>query len=345
MSGKSHEFDKSKSNTDKLTYSKAGVDIFEEEKAIRSLASRIKFKREGLGSVILSGHYAGVIDFGDVGIAITTDGVGSKILVAEKIGKFDTVGIDCVAMNVNDLIAIGAEPLAFVDYIAIEKPNPEIMEQIAIGLEEGCRIANISLVGGETATLPEIVRGFDLAGTAIGWVRKDQMITGEKIQPGNVIVGFPSSGIHSNGLTLARKAVENAGYSYDDEFEGKTIGEELLTPTRIYSDIVGLWEKYDIHGMAHITGSGLLKLKRLKDLKYVIDDPFKPQPIFRFIQEIGNVDEDEMYRTFNMGMGFAVITTDEEAKKILGEKSEAKIVGRVEEGKGIFVRDLRIDRI
>jgi phosphoribosylformylglycinamidine cyclo-ligase len=328
----------------KLTYSKAGVDIFEEERAIKSLASRLKFKRKGLGSVLLSGHYAGVIDFGDVGIAITTDGVGSKILVAEKIGKFDTIGIDCVAMNVNDLIAIGAEPLAFVDYIAIEKPNPEIMAQIAVGLEEGCRIANISLVGGETATLPEIVKGFDLAGTAIGWVKKGGMITGERIKPGDVIIGLPSSGIHSNGLTLARKAVEGAGYSYEDEFEtGKTIGEELLTPTRIYSNLVGLWEKYEIHGMAHITGSGVLKLKRLKDLKYVIDKPLEPHPIFKFIREIGNVDEDEMYRTFNMGMGFAIIAAVGEAKGILKELNEARIVGRVEEGDGIFVRGMRVD--
>lgn len=330
----------------KLTYSSAGVDIYEEEKAIKSLASRIKFKRKGLGGVLLSGHYAGVIDFGEVGIAITTDGVGSKILVAEKVGKFDTVGIDCVAMNVNDLIAIGAEPLAFVDYIAIEKPDPEIMAQIAVGLEEGCKMANISLVGGETATLPEIVKGFDLAGTAIGWVKKDGMITGEKIKEGDVIVGFPSSGIHSNGLTLARKAVEEAGYSYSDEFDGKTgktIGEEFLTPTRIYSEVVGLWNRFEIHGMAHITGSGLLKLKRLKDLKYVIDNPFKPQKIFRFIQELGNVDEDEMYRTFNMGMGFALIMEEDEAKKLLKEKPECRIVGRVEDGEGIFVKDLRID--
>jgi phosphoribosylformylglycinamidine cyclo-ligase len=330
---------------EKLTYSKAGVDIFQEEKAVSSLASKIRFRREGFGRVLLSKHYAGVIDLGDVGIAITTDGVGSKILVAEKVGRFDTVGIDCVAMNVNDLIAIGAEPLAFVDYIAIENPNPEIMEQIAIGLEEGCKMANVSLVGGETATLPEIVRGFDLAGTAIGWVRKDCIITGEKIVPGDVIIGFPSSGIHSNGLTLARKAVEISGYSYDEEFEpGKTIGEELLTPTRIYSEIVGIWEKYEIHGMAHITGSGLLKLKRLKDLRYVIDKPLEPQKIFRFIQEIGNVDEDEMYRTFNMGMGFAIIADEEEARKILREFSDSKIVGKVEEGEGVFVKDLRVDK-
>jgi phosphoribosylformylglycinamidine cyclo-ligase len=327
----------------KLTYSKSGVDIFEEGRAVKSLVSSIKFRRKGFGEPLLSGHYAGVIDFGDFGVAITTDGVGSKILVAEAVGKFDTVGIDCVAMNVNDLIAIGAEPVAFVDYIAIEKPDPELMTQIAKGLEEGCRIANITLVGGETATLPDIIRGFDLAGTAIGWVKKDRLITGESIAPGDVIVGIPSSGIHSNGLTLARKAVELAGYSYNDEFEGKTIGEELLTPTRIYSEIVKIKDRYEIHGIAHITGSGLLKLKRLKNLKFVIEDPLPVHRIFRFIQEIGNVDAVEMYRTFNMGMGFALIMPELEAKRLIREEEiDCRIVGTVEEGEGIFVKDLKI---
>jgi phosphoribosylformylglycinamidine cyclo-ligase len=336
-----------KKTPEKLSYASAGVNIFEEERAIKALASKIGFRRGGFGQPILTGHYAGVVDFGEFGVAITTDGVGSKILVAEKIGKFDTVGIDCVAMNVNDLIAIGAEPVAFVDYIAIEKPDPEIMAQIAIGLEEGCRIANITLVGGETATLPEIVKGFDLAGTAIGIVKKDGIITGEKIEVGDVIVGLPSSGIHSNGLTLARKAVEGAGYSYHDDldgyFDGRSVGEELLTPTRIYTEVVGLLGKYDIHGIAHITGSGLLKLRRLKEMKYVIDNPLKPQKIFRFIQEIGNVDEDEMYRTFNMGMGFALIMTEDQAEELVRENREFKIVGRVEKGSGIYVREMRID--
>ena len=329
----------------KFTYAKAGVDIFQEEKAVKALVSKIKYIREGFGRPILMGHYASVLDFGEFGIAITTDGVGTKIIVAEKVGKFDTIGIDCVAMNVNDLLAIGAEPIAMVDYIATFKPNEKIMEEIAIGLEKGCRMANITLVGGETATLPDLIRGWDLVGTAIGVIRKDKIITGEDIRPGDVIFGIPSSGIHSNGLTLARKVIESAGYSYNDEFEnGRTIGEELLTPTRIYIELLDVIKKFEVHGLAHITGGGLLNLKRLKNnVKFVIDDPLPPHKIFKFIQELGNIDDDEMYRTFNMGMGFAIILPKEEAKK-LRKVLDGKIVGYVEEGEGVYVKDLRIDK-
>ena len=326
----------------KFDYAKAGVDIREEERAIKSLASVIKHVRSGFGRPILTSHYAGVIDCGDFGITITTDGVGSKILVAEKMRKFDTIGIDCVAMNVNDLLAIGSEPLAMVDYIAIEKPDEWIMAEIAKGLEEGCRVANITLLGGETATLPEIIRGFDLAGTAIGWVKKDAIITGEKIEEGDVIFAIPSSGIHSNGLTLARKVGEAAGLSYHERIGDKTIGEELLTPTRIYMEVLDVVRECEVHGLAHITGSGLLKLKRLKNMKYVIDKPLKPQEIFRFIQKLGEVEEAEMYRTFNMGMGFMVIIPEDEADK-LKKLCEGRVVGYVEKGEGVYVKDLRLD--
>jgi len=326
----------------KFDYAKAGVDIRLEEKAIKSLAGVIKFARSGFGKPILTSHYAGVIDCGDFGISITTDGVGSKILVAEAIRKFDTIGIDCVAMNVNDLLAIGSEPLAMVDYIATEKPDEWIMAEIAKGLEEGCRIANITLLGGETATLPEIVRGFDLAGTAIGWVRKDRIVTGEKIREGDVIFAIPSSGIHSNGLTLARKVLEAAGLSYYEKFGDKTIGEELLTPTRIYMEILDVVRNCEVHGLAHITGGGMLKLKRLKKMKYVIDNPLKPQEIFSFIQKLGEVEEAEMYRTFNMGMGFMIVLPECEVEK-LKEICEGRVVGYVEDGEGVYVKDLRID--
>ncbi len=326
----------------KLDYASAGVDIADEERAIRSLKEVISYIRTGTGKPVLMNHYAGVIDLGDVWISVTTDGVGSKILVAEKINDFSTIGIDCVAMNVNDLYAIGSEPVAFVDYIAIQSPDERIMKEIAIGLEEGCRIANITLVGGETATLPEIIRGFDLAGTAIGIVDRDRMVTGEKIEPGDIIYGIPSSGIHSNGLTLARKIVEASGMDYMDGFEDTTIGRELLRPTRIYNEIPDVVRNVEIHGMAHITGSGLLKLKRLKNLRYRIEKPLRPQKIFEFLMNEGNVDLDEMYRTFNMGMGFAIILPEDEAER-LPDFTDGRIVGVVEDGEGIFVEDMRID--
>jgi len=329
---------------EKFSYAKSGVDIKQEERAVKALVEKIKHVRKGFGQPILMGHYASIVDFGTFGVAITTDGVGSKIMVAEALNKFDTIGIDCVAMNVNDIVAVGAEPIAMVDYIAAEKPDERIMAEIAKGLEEGCRMANITLVGGETATLPDMVKGFDLAGTAIGFVEKDKVITGEKIESGDVIFGIPSSGIHSNGLTLARKVVEKAGLSYTDEFEnGKTIGEELLTPTRIYIEVLDVIRNYEVHGMAHITGGGLLNLKRLKKAKFVISNPLPPQKIFKFIQELGNVDDDEMYRTFNMGMGFAIIMPEEEAKRLEKSGIEGRIVGYVEEGEGVYLSDLRID--
>jgi len=326
----------------KFDYAKAGVDISKAEKAISSLTKIVKFTRKGFGSPLLTSHYAGVIDLGDFGVAITTDGVGSKILVGIAMKKYWTLGIDCVAANVNDLLAIAAEPLAMVDYIAMEKIDEEIIAEIAKGLEEGCRLANITLVAGETATLPDMVKGFDLAGTAIGIVRKDKIITGKDVKPGDVIMALPSSGIHCNGLTLARKVIEANGLSYFDRFGEKTIGEELLTPTRIYMEVLEIVKNCEVHGLAHITGGAFRKLKRLRrDVKYVIDSPLKPQEIFRFIQKLGDVEEVEMYRTFNMGMGFLIIVPEEAVSCL--EKFGAKRVGYIEEGEGVFVRDLRID--
>ncbi|MHC1585204.1 MAG: phosphoribosylformylglycinamidine cyclo-ligase [Candidatus Syntropharchaeia archaeon] len=315
------------------TYADAGVDISEEEKAIKALSKEIKYRRRDF-SPLLVGHYAGLIDLGEFALAITTDGVGSKVIIAREMGKFDTIGIDCIAMNVNDLLAVGAEPISFVDYLAMESPDEEITAQIGKGLSKGAEIANISIVGGETATLPEIIRGLDLAGTAIGIVKKDRIITGEKIEIGDVILGLESSGIHSNGLTLARKVIESRGYSYFDPFPPdpeRTIGEELLTPTKMYIEILDLLKSCEVHGMAHITGGGFLKLKRISNLGFDIYDPIEPNPIFKFIEEEGEIGRAEMYRTFNMGMGFAIILPESEVKtaeKIVGGKVVGEIVER-----------------
>ncbi|AKG92349.1 phosphoribosylformylglycinamidine cyclo-ligase [Geoglobus ahangari] len=323
------------------SYADAGVDIKREERAVKSLISGLKFVRKGFGQPILTNHYASVIDAGEFGIAITTDGVGTKIKVAEIMNNFRTIGIDCVAMNVNDLYAINAEPVAMVDYIATNRPDEKIMAEIGEGLNKGCEMANMTLVGGETATL-DIVNGWDLSGTVIGFVDKERMITGERIKPGDVIFAIPSSGIHSNGLTLARKLVEESGLSYFDKFENHTIGEELLVPTRIYSEVLEIARKHDIHGMAHITGGGLLNLKRLKKVKFVIDSPLKPQRIFTFLQELGDIDVTEMYRTFNMGMGFMLIC-DESTAEELRREVEGDIVGHVEEGEGVYLNEVRVD--
>jgi phosphoribosylformylglycinamidine cyclo-ligase len=327
----------------RLTYADSGVDIRAEERAISAMKGIMTGRRRGIGAPITEiGHYAGLIDMGEYAIAMTTDGVGSKVLIANEMKKWDTVGIDCMAMNVNDLLAIGAEPLAFVDYLALEKVDPVMTAAIAVGLERGAEISNVSIVGGETASLPEIIRGFDLAGTCIGMIKKKDVITGEKIEKGDMIVGLPSSGLHSNGYTLARKIVEESDYTYFDRmpYSKRTIGEELLEPTRIYMEALEVIQKADIHGMAHITGSGLLKLHRISGFGFEIDDPIEPQPIFRFLQEEGGVAEDEMYRTFNMGMGWVFVLPEDDVDTVL-KMTDGKLVGEITDS-GLLLGDMEL---
>jgi phosphoribosylformylglycinamidine cyclo-ligase len=330
-----------------MTYSKAGVDIEEENKFISSLTQKMRYTRKGLGAPFdISGHYAGLIEFGDFALALATDGVGSKVMVADEMQKWDTIGVDCIAMNVNDIICVGAEPLAFVDYLALEnKMSTDKAEQIGIGLNKGAELANISIIGGETASLPEIIRGFDLAGTCLGYVDKKKIITGVNVEVGDVIVGLKSSGIHSNGLTLARKVFKNAGYSFHDPLpdsdSGVTIGEALLEPTRIYvREVLHIIKKYEVHGLAHISGSGLHKIQRLpKEVVFEITNPFKPHEIFNAIQKVGKIEPKEMHYTFNMGLGFCIVASKGEGEKILKSlrqmKVEAEIVGSIREGKGL----------
>ena len=337
-----------------MTYAETGVDILKENEAIDALLSNVKQRRKGIGRP-LGGHYAGMIDFGEYALVLCTDGVGSKVLIASELKKWDTVGIDCVAMNVNDAICVGAEPLAFVDYLAIEDPKPEITKEIGKGLEKGVELSNISIISGETASLPDIIKGFDLAGTCLAYVKKDKIVLGERIVPGDVIIGLSSTGIHSNGYSLVRKVIQDANLFYTDKFPdgfypGKTIGEVLLTPTQIYvKETVELLKKVKVHGVAHITGSGLRKLKRLnKNVKFVVDNPFEPQPIFKFIQKYGNIDDKEMYQTFNMGMGLAIIVSKkdvDESIKILKKlsKSDVKVVGRIEKGNGVEFKKLGLN--
>ena len=330
----------------KLTYAESGVDIHAENRSIDAMKRVLTTKRKGFGAPMTEiGHYAGLLDMGSYALAMTTDGVGSKVLIANAIKKWDTVGIDCIAMNVNDLYAIGAEPIAFVDYLAVEHVDPERAGQIAIGLQRGAELSNMTIVGGETASLPEIIKGFDLAGTAIGIVDKDKIVTGEKIRVGDVLVGVPSVGLHSNGYTLARRIVAESKYDYNDKMPDSTntIGEELLTPTRIYFEILELVKKCDVHGLAHITGSGLLKLHRITHFGFEITDPLEPQPIFKLLQRLGGVEDAEMYRTFNMGMGFVVVVSKADAElacRIMGPGS--KVTGSIVK-EGLKAGSLKLD--
>jgi phosphoribosylformylglycinamidine cyclo-ligase len=337
-----------------MTYKNSGVDIDEKEEAIKQLLSSIFTKRKGTLGRPMGGHYAGLIEFGEHALVLCTDGVGTKVRIAEALRKYDTIGIDCIAMNVNDALCVGAEPLAFVDYLAMEDPNPKITKEIGKGLEKGAKLSNVSIVGGETADLPELINGFDLAGTCLAYVKKNRIILGDDIRPGDAIIGLSSSGLHSNGFTLARRVVEEAEFSYNDEFPDglyprKTIGEIMLTPTRIYvKEILELFKKIDVHGLAHITGSGLWNIPRLKQkVQYVIDDPLEPQDVFSFLQNHGNIDTYEMYQIFNMGMGFAVIVEKSDAEETMGilkKHSDAtvKLVGTVNKGTGVEVPHLKL---
>jgi len=321
-----------------MRYKDAGVDIDEEGKFIRALVSKVTYTRRDFSPLPLRGHFTSLIELGNYYLAMNTDGVGSKVVIANQLRKWDTIGIDCIAMNVNDTICVGAEPIAFVDYLAISHYDEEMAEQIGKGLNEGAKQANVSIVGGETATLPDIINGIDLSGTSIGIVRKDKVITGNEIRSGDLIIGIPSSGIHSNGLTLARKVLD-----IEEKFENYTIGEELLKPTRIYvREVLNVLKKYHVHGLAHITGGGITNLLRLKKMKYVIDEPLPPQKIFRVIMEFANVDYYEMYRTYNMGMGFVIIAPEEFELPIRREIRDAKVVGHVEAGHGVEIPELKL---
>ncbi|ASI98318.1 phosphoribosylformylglycinamidine cyclo-ligase [Thermococcus celer] len=325
-----------------LTYAQAGVDDEKTSRALRGIIdlakATFKFRKGKIGEPGEIGHYAALMDFRDFYLAMTTDGVGTKVLVAEAVGKFDTVGIDMVAMNVNDLICVGAEPVALVDYLAVREPDEKVFAGIARGLYEGARQAGISIVGGETAVMPDLVRGFDLAGTAVGIVRRERVITGEKIKPGDAVIGVASSGIHSNGLTLARKLLIPK-YGLDYEYEGRELWEWLLEPTRIYvKPVLELLESVEVHGLVHITGGGLTNLKRLTNHGFYLEMP-PIEGIFRLIHENG-VPLEEMFRVFNMGVGMAVIVPwreREEALEILGKHFEVFDLGTVTEEPGIVV--------
>lgn len=323
------------------TYSKAGVNIDKKSSSIGSLVDELKYRRSGFGQMVhKSGLFASLIDFGDRYVTLATDGVGTKLLIAEELGIWDTIGIDCIAMNVNDTICVNAEPISFVDYIAIDKPDDDLTKQVGIGLNKGAELSNMEIVGGEIAVLPEMVNGLDLSGTCMGVVDKDKIITGETCQKGDLIVALKSSGLHSNGLTLARKVVEANNIKLTDSVPGLTqsIGKELLTPTEIYvKQVLDITAKHDVHGLVDITGGGLRNILRMaKGLKYTINDPIKPAPIFNILQELGNIDNQEIYQTLNMSMGFTIIAPADEAEAIARENPNAKVVGRVEEGNGVY---------
>ena len=319
-----------------LTYAEAGVDIDASEAATAALVG---------AAGEFEGDYAGLVDIGEAYLALATDGVGTKLLVAAAVDDYSTVGIDCLAMNANDLVAQGVEPVAFVDYLAVEQPEEETAEQLGEGLRRGATEADLALVGGETAVLPDIVSGLDIAGACAGLAPKGALFPGEA-EPGDAIVGWPSSGIHSNGLTLAREAVTRE-HEYTDPFPpdpDRTIAEALLEPTRLYTDLLGPLREHDTRAAAHLTGGGWTNLTRMGPHRYQITDPFEPQPVFGFIQREGGVDDEEMHRTFNMGTGFVATLAPGDADA-LAAATGGRIVGQVTQrnsGACVAVRGLSL---
>jgi phosphoribosylformylglycinamidine cyclo-ligase len=324
---------KSSFSKSSLTYDTAGVSVERELVGLKELGKWISqtFKYNAIVPILPLGYFANVLPLSaDLGLAISTDGVGTKLLIAQILGKFDTVGIDCVAMNANDVLCVGAKPISMVDYLAISEIEPEILGEIAKGLDEGARLAGINIPGGEIAQVREMLRedsnhrSFDLVGTCIGTVQLERLIVGENINAGDLVVGIESNGIHSNGFTLARRALglANNAASRLSEYQpelGRTLGEELLRPTNIYvSEIVALLESdRAIKALIHITGDGFLNLARVKsESGFVIEKPLTPPAIFSMIRHQGKIEDAEMFRVFNMGTGFCVVAAPDDAHAI-----------------------------
>lgn len=333
-----------------ITYKSAGVDV-----------SRIKKSQSAIGRIISSthsgmvksgfGHYAGLVGIhGGKYLATHTDGVGTKVIIANLLKKYDTVGIDCVAMNVNDIICIGATPISFVDYIAANKNNESVFVDIAKGLAVGAKKSDMPIVGGETAIMPDLFEekkfAFDLAGMVAGIVDKNKVIMGNKIKPGDIIIGLASTGIHSNGYSLARKALLKK-YSVNDTVKGLgKIGLAMLTPTEIYvKPVLDVISKCQVHGLANITGGAFTKLLRLKRTGFVLDMMPEPPKIMQLIENLG-VTTEEMYKTFNMGVGFCIVTPKSEVNKVMSICTKHKLVsyeiGHVSDKTGVFLNDKRL---
>jgi phosphoribosylformylglycinamidine cyclo-ligase len=331
-------------------YARAGVDAAHAGRAVGSLVEVLRTIDPGRPrrTVLGTGHYASVLRLDDrTGVALSTDGVGSKVIVAERLGRFDTIGIDCIAMNVNDVICVGAEPIAVLDYIAVEEADSDTLRQVGEGLKRGAEAAGVEVPGGELAQLPELIRGhpsphgFDLVGACVGLVELDEIVTGARVEQGDTVIGLPSSGIHANGLTLARRALPDLAES-PPALSGGTVGEALLEPTTIYVRVILelLGSGVDVRGLAHITGDGLLNLLRLEaPVGYRIDAPLPRQPIFDLVSERSGAADAELYEVFNMGCGFCCVVPPgdvDTALEILSrEHPGAEVIGRATTAQGV----------
>ena len=338
------------SDSKHVTYEDAGVDTAEGGRAVDAIKQMVKDtnRPEVIGGI---GGFGGLFsaaalkDMEDPILISGTDGVGTKLKLAFLMDKHDTVGIDCVAMCVNDIICCGAKPLIFLDYIALGKNIPEKVADIVKGVADGCVETGCALVGGETAEMPGFypVDEYDLAGFSVGVVDKDKMINPENVQPGDVLIALPSSGVHSNGFSLVRKVfeLEEKPRNIFREFNGSTLGETLLTPTRLYvKPMLKLIDAVQVKSIVHVTGGGFYEnIPRALNArtKAVIDrSKVRVLPVFEEIQKVGNISEHDMFNTFNMGVGMIAIVSEQDADKALATLKEAGedayVIGQVQEG-------------
>ena len=329
-------------------YKAAGVSLNAGYESVERIKKHVKStKNKGMMDMI--GDFGGAFDLSAYGfknpvLVSGTDGVGTKLKLAFDMDKHDTIGIDAVAMCVNDILAQGAIPLFFLDYIACGKNDPAQIEAIVKGVADGCRQAGAALVGGETAEMPGFYKEgeYDIAGFAVGAAEKEDLINPENTKPGQAVIGIPSTGFHSNGFSLIRKVLKDENISLNDEFNGETIGEALLRPTRIYAkEVKTLLENVKVAGISHITGGGFIEnlpraLKKGLGMK-IYRDSYEVPEIFKFIEEEGQIDHDEMYQVFNMGVGLAVIVDDADKEKVLDLIDDAFILGEVTDQEGIIL--------
>lgn len=337
------------------SYENAGVNLEAGYEVVRRIKQHVAStaRKGSMGGI---GSFGGMFDLASLGLkepvlVSGTDGVGTKLKIAFAMDRHDTVGIDAVAMCVNDVLAQGAEPLFFLDYVAVGHNDPARVEAIVSGVAEGCRQAGCALVGGETAEMPGMYGGgeYDIAGFTTGVVEKSRLIDGSKVKVGDVLVGIASSGVHSNGFSLVRKIVSDSGHSYTDSIDalgGKVLGDVLLTPTRIYvRQVLEVIRNCDVHGVAHITGGGFDE-----NIPRVLHDgqgleihegSWEILPVFRLLEQWGGIPHREMFNIFNMGIGMVLVLDAAEADKAVGilesAGEKASVIGRVTDVPGVNI--------
>ena len=337
------------------TYSDSGVDLEAGYEVVRRIKSHVAStaRKGSMGGI---GSFGGMFDLSALGLkepvlVSGTDGVGTKLKIAFALDKHDTIGIDAVAMCVNDVLAQGAEPLFFLDYIALGHNEPAKVEAIVAGVAEGCRQAGCALVGGETAEMPGMYAGgeYDIAGCTTGVVEKSRLIDGSKVKTGDVLIGIPSSGVHSNGFSLVRKIVADAALGWNEtqpELDGRSLGEVLLTPTCIYvKPVLDVIRSLDVHGISHITGGGfdenIPRVLHPGQGVLVREGSWEILPVFRMLERLGGVPHREMFNIFNMGIGMVLVVdvADARAACAILEKHSLKpsVIGEVVEGEGVTI--------